>query len=64
MEPLDEIARNRRNSRELATELGKLDDELADLIRLAFAAGFTGPEIGAAAGISKERTYQIRDGRR
>lgn len=64
MKPLDKIARNRRYSRELSERLGRLDDELADLVRAAFAAGHTGPEIGSAAGMSKERTYQIRDGRR
>lgn len=62
--PLEKIAANRRKQRELADEIRTADVELAELVRSAFAAGHTGPEIAAAAGISKERIYQIRDGRR
>ena len=62
--PLEKITANRRKQRELADEIRTADAELADLIRSAFAGGYTGPEIAAVAGVSKERIYQIRDGRR
>lgn len=48
----------------IAERLAAADKELHKLIREAFAAGLTGPAIAAAAGISRERAYQIRDGRR
>lgn len=58
------IAQNRVRYRALGAELTAVEAEFAELIRAAFAAGRTGPEIAAVAQVSKERTYQIRDGRR
>ena len=64
MDKLKEIQANRQKHRNLADKIAYLDNELAELIRAAFAAGITGPAIATAAGLSKERVYQIRDGRR
>jgi hypothetical protein len=64
METLEAIQANRRKHRNLADKIAYIDNELAELIRHAFAAGYTGPVISAAANLSKERVYQIRDGRR
>jgi hypothetical protein len=63
-EELRKIAANRSASRKLVEQIRQRDDELAELIRAAFDAGHTGPQIAAAAGLSTPRTYQIRDGRR
>ena len=62
-----EIAENRRQRRERVKRIAELDAQLegpAGLIAQAFEAGHTGPQIAAAAGVSKPRVYQIRDGRR
>lgn len=64
MDPLTAITANRQRWRTHTEETRRIDDELAELIRAAFEAGHTGPEIAAAAGLSTPRTYQIRDGRR
>ncbi len=41
-----------------------LDEQMAELIRAAFQQGYSGPAIAKAAGLSKPRVYQIRNGRR
>jgi hypothetical protein len=64
MDPLTAITANRQRWRTHTEETRRIDVELAELIRAAFEAGHTGPEIAAAAGLSTPRTYQIRDGRR
>lgn len=64
MKPLEEIQSNRLKHRNIARRLAYIDQELQELVRAAFAAGHTGPQIAAAAGLSRERVYQIRDGRR
>ncbi len=64
MDKMTEIRANRRKHRNIADRLAHIDGELAELIRQAFAAGHTGPEIATAASLSRERVYQIRDGRR
>ena len=64
MNPLDKIAANRERHEIDHAKVQAHDDELLALVRDAFAAGYTGPQIAAAARVSKERTYQIRDGRR
>jgi hypothetical protein len=64
MKPLEAITANRARYRKLAEQTDTLDTELAKLVRTAFEAGHTGPEIAAASGLSTPRTYQIRDGRR
>ena len=64
MDKLEELQANRRKRRNLADKIAYVDEELADLVRQAFAAGYTGPEISVAANLSKARVYQIRDGRR
>lgn len=63
-EPLRKIAANRDLHNRLAAELRSVDDQLPGLVRAAFEEGHTGPEISPVAGVSKERVYQIRDGRR
>ena len=40
------------------------EDELAQDIRTALAEGVPATELAKAAGISRARVYQIRDGRR
>ena len=63
-ELFSQIAANRERCR-LRSEANRVDDdEFAELVRAAFVAGHTGPEIAAVSGVSKERIYQIRDGRR
>ncbi|WP_396909524.1 sigma factor-like helix-turn-helix DNA-binding protein [Mycolicibacterium sp.] len=64
MDILEAIRANRAQHREHTQAAGKLDEQLRDLVRAAFAEGHTGPELAALLGISKERVYQIRDGRR
>jgi hypothetical protein len=64
MNPLAAITANRTRYRKLNEQTHELTAELVELVRAAFNAGHTGPEIAAAAGLSPERTYQIRDGRR
>lgn len=64
MDPLEKITANRERHEINRTKTQADDDELLELIREAFAAGYTGPQIATVARVSKERTYQIRDGRR
>jgi hypothetical protein len=64
MDRLLEIAQNRARRREVAAQASVLDEQLADLVRAAFADGHTGPQIAEVAKLSKPRVYQIRDGRR
>lgn len=64
MDILDAIRANRRRHQEHAAAANTLDTDLRDLVRIAFEQGHTGPQLAAILGISKERVYQIRDGRR
>lgn len=64
MEPLTRIAHIKRQRHETAATLASLDAYLETAVVAAFAAGHTGPEIATAAGLSKQRVYQIRDGTR
>lgn len=64
MEPIEQVAAIRDQRRAVAEQLAALDAELEVAVKAAFAAGHTGPQIATAAGLSKPRTYQIRDGRR
>lgn len=61
---LDAIRANRERHREHTSAADALDSQLRDLVKMAFEQGRTGPELAAVLGISKERVYQIRDGRR
>lgn len=61
---LDDIRANRTRKRALDTAGNDVDQELVDLVRAAFKDGHKGPEIARAAGLSKPRVYQIRDGTR
>ena len=40
------------------------EEEVAEAIRRALVAGDRATEVAEAAGISRSRVYQIRDGRR
>ena len=63
----ERISENRRQRDKHSAAIAALDEELAGpdgLISQAFAEGHTGPEIATAAGLSKQRVYQIRDATR
>lgn len=45
-------------------EIEAADREWRDAIRAAIAAGERVVDIAAAAGVTRDRVYQIRDGRR
>ncbi|MFV8049957.1 sigma factor-like helix-turn-helix DNA-binding protein [Mycobacterium sp. 48b] len=64
MDILEAIRANRRQHREHTDAANVLDSKLRDLVKMAFKQGRTGPELASVLGISKERVYQIRDGRR
>lgn len=57
----------RRATRKLAEARAKADEaekHWQSVIRIALSQGASATEIAEAAGISKARVYQIRDGRR
>jgi hypothetical protein len=57
----------RRATRKLAEAREKVDaaeQAWRSCIRVAISQGCPAVEVAAAAGISRERVYQIRDGRR
>lgn len=64
MDILDAIRANRERHREHTAAADTLDSQLQDLVKIAFEQGHTGPQLASVLGISKERVYQIRDGRR
>lgn len=64
MNALDALRQHRAKEREAKRLRDRLADERETLVKTAFDEGHSGPEVAAAAGISKERAYQIRDGRR
>lgn len=64
MDILDCIRANRERHREHTEAADALDSQLQSLVKTAFEQGHTGPQLAAVLGISKERVYQIRDGRR
>jgi hypothetical protein len=61
MEPLQALRHNQARIQENARLRRWLREERDQLVKDAFAAGHDGPEIGSAAGISRQRAYQIRD---
>lgn len=64
MSTADEIRANRAKRRKAVERVEKIDAELAELVRKALAEGIGPTEIARVAGLSRERIYQIRDGRR
>jgi len=64
MDRLSQIGRKRARRREVAAEASVLDEQLGELVRAAFADGYTGPRIAEVAQLSKPRVYQIRGRRR
>lgn len=64
MNALDQLRQHTVKEREAKRLREHLADQRKILIDAAFAEGHTGPEVAAAAGCSKERAYQIRDGAR
>jgi hypothetical protein len=55
------VARKLAKARERVTAV---EDELATVIRAALSEGWSASVIAEAAGMSRQRVYQIRDGRR
>lgn len=54
-------------ARNLATARGRVarrEEELADVIRAALSEGWSATVIAEAAGLTRQRVYQIRDGKR
>ncbi len=64
MDLITHIAHIKRQRHVTAATIAHLDAELETAVVAAFLAGHTGPEIATAAGLSKQRVYQIRDGTR
>jgi transcriptional regulator of met regulon len=64
MDVLQQLRHNRARERANDKLREALIAERNQLIAQAFAEGHTGPEVGRAAGMSKERAYQLRDARR
>lgn len=64
MDPLAYVADIEKRRRESAAATARLDSELERAVVQAFEAGRTGPEIASAAGLSKQRVYQIKKGTR
>ena len=64
MDTADEIRANRAKRQEAMECIARIDAELAELIKRALAEGLGPTEIARIAGMSRERVYQIRDGRR
>lgn len=63
----DEVDRVRATARELASvrdEADRIENDLRWAIRDAIKAGARVESIADAAGLSRQRVYQIRDGRR
>ena len=58
---LQDISRRRRWNR---GEAEALNQELRETVLAALAVSMPVPEIAEATGLSRERVYQIRDGRR
>lgn len=62
--PLDDVAEATRELRALQEDVEDADRVWRAAIRGAVAAGQRVVDVAAAAGVSRERVYQIRDGRR
>jgi hypothetical protein len=62
MNALDSLRLHTAKEREAKRLRDRLAAERAVLVKAAFAEGHTGPAVAKAAGCSKERAYQIRDG--
>lgn len=58
----DQLTANRARRAAAHTETLDAATEMETLVRAAFDAGLTGPQIAGLTGVSKRRTYQIRDG--
>ena len=61
---LNAIRRAARKRDAAKVVLADAEEDVAVLIREGFEMGVSGPVIAEAAGLSKPRAYQIRDGRR
>lgn len=61
MNALDELRHHAAKEREAKRLRDHLAAQRQQLIKAAFAEGHNGLEVGTAAGISKERAYQLRD---
>lgn len=64
MDVLQQLRHNRARERANNKLREALRTERNQLIAQAFSEGHSGPEVGRAAGMSKERAYQLRDARR
>lgn len=64
MTALDRIGANRVKRARAADRVTELDTELTELVKAAFAEGFTATQIAPLLGVKPARVYQIRDGRR
>lgn len=60
----DDIRRNREKRKRAVARIEQIDAELAALVKKALAEGVGPTQIARIAGLSRERVYQIRDGRR
>lgn len=60
----EEIRANRTKRRKAMERVEVIDAELAELVKRALSEGMGPTEIARIAGLSRERIYQIRDGRR
>ena len=61
---LEDIRQRRAWVANARKDAERAEADMADLIRLAVKAQVSVTEIARAAGLSRERIYQIRDGRR
>lgn len=61
MNELDALRQHTSKEREAKRLRDRLADERQLLVKAAFAAGYSGQQVGAAIGLSAERAYQIRD---
>ncbi len=63
VDTLQELRHNRQRERAARDLRERITQERDSLVKRAFAEGHSGPEVAQAAGCSKERAYQIRDGK-
>lgn len=63
-QPLDAVTQATEAKQRLDQDFAEADRVWRAAIRAAVAAGERVVEIAAAAGITRDRVYQIRDGRR
>lgn len=63
-EVLDQITETARAITLSREDIKGWEADLARYVKEAFEHGATGPQLARATGLSRERIYQIRDGRR